>query len=146
MTRCRQHRHLCLLLVCVSRSKTNRAHVCVVVCCAVTGGTPWSCLRCAKDIHRNDDMRCNECGYAFHWQCYRLPAGLFDSRLDDGVAEAARRGDARRGDFKCPRCNFELVMGRSPDPSNIKDCYLTLCDVQLTLDEFHYDSQSPRRR
>ena len=120
--------------------ETTHVRMAVLLCDA--GGSAWSCLRCAKDIHRNDDIRCNECGRAFHWQCYRLPTGLFDSRLDDGVAEAARRGDARRCDFKCPRCNFELVMGRAPDPSNIKDCYLTLCDVQLTLDEFHYDSQS----
>jgi hypothetical protein len=86
-------------------------------------------------------MRCVSCERVCHWQCYKLPCGLFPSRLNEGLAEEARWGDTRRPDFGCPRCHFRTVMQREPVRNSRADAYLLLCEVQTTLDEFHRDSE-----
>ena len=87
-------------------------------------------------------MKCRSCGKWCHWQCFRTPVGLFDSRLKAGIAESLRKGDTRRHDFVCPACNFEAIMLRAPVRSKLEDCYLIVLDVQTTIDEYHYDAGS----
>ena len=99
-------------------------------------------MACQEDLAAVDAMRCEECQEGFHWQCYRLPSGIFPSRLKPGVAEGARVGDTRRPDFRCPKCQFRKVMRRGPVSGVLADMYMLVLEVQTTNDENHRDSES----
>lgn len=108
-----------------------------------------TCIKCCGDVEAKDALRCQDCKGVFHYYCYGLPAGLFPNRmkvvtkpLEHVVGDMARRGDTRRADFTCPRCNFKKVMGRKPNPGSLLDTWLGILDVRATLDEFISDSSS----
>ena len=103
-----------------------------------------SCACCSKVVGLWDGLWCNGCDKVYHWGCFRTPIGLFPSRLPEGAAESARWGDCRRDDFTCPHCNFVAQMGREPRQTE-RDWYLGMCDMQLTLNEWHKDAETTAR-
>ena len=136
------------LLHFVYRVVPSRTDTCVGF---VAGTTPndETCTVCWKAVRHRDALRCCECESVFHYLCYRVPTGMFPNRLRELVkpfkhtyGDVARYGDTRRADFRCPRCNFHTVVGRSPVMTSVSDAQSIMCDVRATLDEFISDSSS----
>ena len=76
------------------------------------------------DLACKDGIWCNRCDWGFHYQCFKTSAEIFPSRLEAGKGLALRRGDTRRTDFVCPRCNVEARVGRELVKGSVKDAYL----------------------
>ena len=94
------------------------------------------CSECFLDTLPGKRLECYHCGRKYHTQCFAAQGMV--SRFEG--AKAAREGDAHRDDFMCENCRFVEATGR--EPSGPADRALLGLDRMLTLDQFHFDSES----